>query len=238
MYFLSGKPRYFYSSVDTAVSSTLPIAAPASATASRELCRLNAGRRHAATCTVLESLGVAARQCGARSVAFAHCSVSSIVIGAGTCTVRRTRPQALSTRTTCASELLEAGTASTPPSAHICSINVILSRCIRARSSSGSTTARAGSSVIAPSLSATISRARFSSSCPNVALAVTGKLKPCRQAFRLARFLPADERGPVLLVALRLLAAICFSLAMLMPLPIFVRARFNADDLFTFDNAF
>jgi len=60
-------------------------------------------------------------------------------------------------------------------------------------------------------------RTRVSSCFATAALEVMLEVRPWRWALRLARFLPAPERGPVLLCALRRLAAICRSLAMVRP---------------------
>jgi hypothetical protein len=67
-------------------------------------------------------------------------------------------------------------------------------------------------------LSAAILRANRSIYLMRSAVAVTPAASPCRKEFRLDRFLPAAERGPVLRRALRRLAAICRTVVIVRPM--------------------
>ena len=93
---------------------------------------------------------------------------------------------------------------SSSPNADARSIKATLTRRTRTRSRSACAVARARSSKMGSSVLPAISRTSFSNCFAYAAVEVMLKVSPWRYAFRLDRFLPAPERGPVLLRALRL----------------------------------
>jgi hypothetical protein len=80
------------------------------------------------------------------------------------------------------------------PNVQTRSISDTFARRTRAKSSSASATARARSRSVAVSIA--ILRAKLSSCFANAGLVPMPTLKPCRYALRLARCLPAQDRGP------------------------------------------